>query len=262
MTRISGAAGHQGTAGPSASALLERAVSYALDSVAAVRPALLRSPTPCQGWDLHALLSHACESIQALQEGIATGRVRLAAAPDSPGQGCSEAQAFALRAVALLDTWSLAHQQVVFIGGCALATGLLAGAGALEIAVHGWDISQACGDQRPIPAALARDLAEIAPSLVTDADRGLLFAAPVAVAATASPSDRLAAFLGRATSSGGGDERLSVGDIDLGDDARHRDSHHELWRDPVPAAVLHCPVSAHVTAADTSRPAQQFSRIR
>jgi uncharacterized protein (TIGR03086 family) len=177
--------------------LLDRAVSYALGNVATVTPALLRRPTPCQGWDLGTLLRHACESLQALHEGIADGRVRLASSPDQLGHGASAGSAFAQRASALLDAWSHARRHHIVVGSCGLAAGVLAGAGALEIAVHGWDVSQACGDERPIPAALARDLSEIARVLVTDTDRGALFAAPVAVAATASPSDRLIAFLGR-----------------------------------------------------------------
>src|SRR5260370_16937674 len=76
--------GSAGRTCPRAPELLERAVSYALDSVASVRPALMRRPTPCRGWDLHALLSHACESVEALQEAIATGRVSLAPPPPPP----------------------------------------------------------------------------------------------------------------------------------------------------------------------------------
>jgi uncharacterized protein (TIGR03086 family) len=193
----SGAASHAGAADSCAPELLEQAVNYALGSVASVTPGLLRRPTPCQGWDLGTLLRHACESLQALHEGIAGGRVRLAASPDHLRQGASTRQVFAQRAIALLDAWSRPRRQRVLVGDCELAAGVLAEAGALEIAVHGWDVSRACGDERPIPAALARDLVEIAQVLVTDADRGGLFAAPVEVAATASPSDRLAAFLGR-----------------------------------------------------------------
>jgi hypothetical protein len=73
----------------------------------------------------------------------------------------------------------------------------MAAAAALEVAVHGWDISRACGQRQPIPRALATDLLAIAPVLVPRAGRHPLCAAPVAVAATAGPSDRLAAFLGR-----------------------------------------------------------------
>src|SRR6266702_3851478 len=68
---------------------------------------------------------------------------------------------------------------------------------ALEVAVHGWDINQACGQRQPIPRALATALLEIALVLVPSTGRHPLFAAPVTVPATAAPSDRLAAFLGR-----------------------------------------------------------------
>ena len=79
-----------------------------------------------------------------------------------------------------------------------LAASVMAGAAALEVAVHGWDISRACGQRQPIPRALAIDLLAIAPVLVPRAGRHPLFAAPVTVPATAGPSDQLAAFLGRA----------------------------------------------------------------
>jgi uncharacterized protein (TIGR03086 family) len=67
----------------------------------------------------------------------------------------------------------------------------------VEIAVHGWDVAQACGRPRPIPPQLAEELLQLAPLLVTDADRPGRFAPPVAVPAGASPGDRLVAFLGR-----------------------------------------------------------------
>ena len=73
----------------------------------------------------------------------------------------------------------------------------MAATAALEVALHGWDISRACGQRQPIPRFLAIDLLAIAPLLVPRARLHPLFAAPVAVAATACPSDRLAAFLGR-----------------------------------------------------------------
>jgi uncharacterized protein (TIGR03086 family) len=70
-------------------------------------------------------------------------------------------------------------------------------AGAIEIAVHGWDISQACGQRRPIPDALAAALLAIAPLLIPETGRHPLFSPPVAASAQASPGDRLVAFLGR-----------------------------------------------------------------
>ena len=180
--------------------LLEASISYALGAVLAAAPELLPRPTPCRGWDLRMLLRHACESLTAFGEGIETGRVSLDPAAEDGDLAADPARAFRDRAGQLLDAWTgPGHQrQVIEIAGCPLAASVMAAAAALEVAVHGWDISRACGQRQPIPRALATSLLAIAPVLVPRAGRHPLFAAPVTVPATAGPSDQLAAFLGRA----------------------------------------------------------------
>jgi uncharacterized protein (TIGR03086 family) len=180
--------------------LLEPSIGYALGVVLAVTPEILPRPTPCRGWDLRMLLRHACESLAALGEGTEAGRVGLHPAAEDADLAADPARAFRDRASQLLDAWtSPGHQrQAIEIAGCPLAASVMAAAAALEVAVHGWDISRACGQRRPIPRALAIDLLAIAPVLVPRAGRHPLFAAPVTVPATAGPSDQLAAFLGRA----------------------------------------------------------------
>lgn len=179
--------------------LLGPSISYALGAVMAVTPELLSRPTPCREWDLRMLLRHACESLAAFGEGIETGRVGLDPAAEHGVLAADPARAFRDRAGQLLDAWTgPGHQhRVVDIAGCPLAASVMAATAALEVAVHGWDISRACGQRQPIPRALAASLLAIAPVLVPRTGRHPLFAAPVAVAATAGPSDRLAAFLGR-----------------------------------------------------------------
>jgi uncharacterized protein (TIGR03086 family) len=179
--------------------LLEPSISYALGVALAVTPELLSRPTPCGQWDLRMLLRHACESLAAFGEGIEAGRVALDPAAEDGVLAADPARAFRDRAGQLLDAWTgPGHQrQVVEIAGCPLAASVMAAAAALEVAVHGWDITRACGQHQPIPRALATGLLAIAPVLVPRTGRHPLFAAPVTVAATAGPSDRLAAFLGR-----------------------------------------------------------------
>jgi uncharacterized protein (TIGR03086 family) len=179
--------------------LLEPSISYALGAVLAVTPELLPRPTPCRGWDLRMLLRHASESVAAFGEGIETGRVGLDPAAEDGDLAADPTGAFRDRAGQLLDAWTgPGHQrQVIEIAGCPLAASVMAAAAALEVAVHGWDINQACGQCQPIPRALATALLEIALVLVPSTGRHPLFAAPVTVPATAAPSDRLAAFLGR-----------------------------------------------------------------
>ena len=179
--------------------LLEPSISYALGAALAVTPELLSRPTPCREWDLRMLLRHACESLAAFGEGIEAGHVGLDPAAEDGALPTDPARAFRDRVGQLLAAWTGPEheRQVVDIAGCPLAAGVMAATAALEVAVHGWDISRACGQRQPIPRALATGLLAIAPVLVPRTGRHPLFAAPVAVAATARPSDLLTAFLGR-----------------------------------------------------------------
>lgn len=180
----------------------ERALRYALIAAEHVTPEMMPRPTPCRGWNLRMLLQHACESLSALAEGFDSGHI----GPSELNQGAEVAaeptREFRQRARRLLDSFAGADRAhgVVTIGGCPMATSLLATAGALEVAVHGWDIAQACCGYPPIPAPLATDLLRAAPLLISGADRDKLFAAPVAVTRCASPSDRLVTYLGRSVS--------------------------------------------------------------
>jgi uncharacterized protein (TIGR03086 family) len=182
--------------------LLEPSISYALGVALAVTRELLSRPTPCGEWDLRMLLRHACGSLAASGEGIEAGRAALDPAAEDGILAADPVRAFRDRAGQLLDAWTGPGQQrqVVQIAGCPLAASVMAAAAALEVTVHGWDISRACGQRQPIPRALATGLLAIAPVLAPRTGRHPMFAEPVTVAATADPSDRLAAFLGRSPS--------------------------------------------------------------
>jgi uncharacterized protein (TIGR03086 family) len=178
-------------------ALLERAVGYALGSLRLVTPEAMANPTPCREWDLRALLLHLNDSLLALHEAVAERRVALEPATDGGPAGGLVA---ALRSEAsrTLGAWTNAGSAgPVSIGGRPLTADVVAAAGAVEVAVHGWDVARACGQDRPVPAMLAEELLALVPRVVTDADRPGRFAAPVPVPRPASPGDRLVAFLGR-----------------------------------------------------------------
>lgn len=174
---------------------LRLAVGYASASARAVTPALLSRPTPCAAWNLEMLLSHVSESLDALAEGLGRGTVSLipASIPEAEPAGMRVRCARLLAAMAAAPP-----RRVITVADRDLSDSVLACAGAIEIAVHGWDISAACGAPAPIPAALARGLLEAAPVLIPDAARGELFGAPVTPPALAAPGELLLAFLGRA----------------------------------------------------------------
>lgn len=174
---------------------LASALRYAIGMVEPVTPELLRRPTPCRGWDLGMLLAHACDSVAAIAEGVTGGEVTLAPAAGLPADPKHD---FLARASQLLARCP--HdpgEGVVLVGGCPLAADLLTAIGAIEIAVHGWDVSQARGAPLPIPESLADQLLPAARVLLGADDRALLFGPPQRVCATASASDQLTAFLGR-----------------------------------------------------------------
>jgi uncharacterized protein (TIGR03086 family) len=173
--------------------LLERSLAYALGSVAGVGPRGLGRRTPCVQWDLGELLVHLDDSLDALHEGLTGGRIGL-----FPGEpGADPACGFRRRAGAVLGAWAAGPTEQVLVGRRPLEVRVMVAVGAVEIAVHGWDVAQACGRRRPIPDALATELLPVARCVVEEADRGVRFAEPVAVPSSARPGARLLGFLGR-----------------------------------------------------------------
>ncbi len=175
--------------------LLAGAVSYALGVCALVGPGEMALPTPCAEWDLGALLGHLGDSVADLETALRTGYLE----PDgSPGRaGGDPVEVLRDRAAELLcAAYGYAgRKQFVAVGGLPIPAGLVACAGAVEIAVHGWDVGQARGGGRPIPPALATRMLRVCPLLV--AGRESLFAVPVRVPAQAGPADQLLGYLGR-----------------------------------------------------------------
>jgi uncharacterized protein (TIGR03086 family) len=179
-------------------ALLERATGYLLGGLPLVTPEAMANPTPCADWDLRALLLHTNDSLLALHEAIAVGHVGLDPAADYGGPAADPVATLRNRASRMIGAWANARgPDEISIADRTLTSGVVAAAGALEVAVHGWDITRACGHDRPVPPALAEELLELCPLLVGDADRPTRFAPPVDMSPLASPNDRLVALLGR-----------------------------------------------------------------
>ncbi|MCK2221821.1 TIGR03086 family metal-binding protein [Actinomadura sp. ATCC 31491] len=181
-------------------ALLERAIDYTLGSLRVVSPDMLCRPTPCAGWTLQRLLTHVTGSLRALNE-AATGDVALVPEPVGARRAARGGDlALLVRddATEVLGTWAnVISGGPVSIGDRHLTSPMVAAVGAIEIAVHGWDIARACGEHRPIPPLTAAELLDLARLFVTPADRPHRFGAPRRVVPGASPGARLLAYLGR-----------------------------------------------------------------
>jgi uncharacterized protein (TIGR03086 family) len=182
-------------------ALLAGAISYTLGECDRLAPAEMSLPTPCARWDLNALLAHLAVSMADLQAAIRTGAVDPYGEPERPpdaGDPPALVETLRDRAAGLLCVCFgfAGDEQFVAVGGLPMPAGLVACTGAVEIAVHGWDVSAARGRGHPIPARLAAPMLGLCPLIV--AGREGLFAEPVQVPAGAGPGDRLVGFLGRA----------------------------------------------------------------
>ncbi len=193
-----------------ATGLLVGAISYMLGVCALVGPGEMALPTPCADWNLGMLLAHLSDSMADLETAIRTGNLDLERPPDhAVGDPVEILRDRAAQLLCVAYSYG-GPEHFVAVGGLPVPAGLVACTGAVEIAVHGWDVSAArgragcarasrgtagCGGVRPIPAVLATRMLRLGPLLV--AGREGLFAGPVDVPAQAGPGDRLVGYLGR-----------------------------------------------------------------
>lgn len=180
--------------------LLERALAYTRGVLVQVRPEDLDRRTPCAAWDLAGLLEHMTDSLDALTE-ASRGFVPIAPATVPRGWGVPS---LCDRAGLLLGAWTGPAAPAVRLaapGGDAddrqIQSTRLLRAGAIEIAVHGWDVHSTIGRGAELPESLAADLLTPAYALVDARDRGVRFARAVAPRPDDSCAERLLNHLGR-----------------------------------------------------------------
>jgi uncharacterized protein (TIGR03086 family) len=195
---VSTATGHSQP--PRAVELLERAIGYTRSSLVLVTEADLARPTPCRGWLLQDLLTHMDDSLEAMA--AAARATSLSLVPSHPpDDGSDLLDSICHKARGLLAHWHPVDEarppDDVGLGDVWLSRELLGAVGALEIALHGWDVAESIGQPRSIPPGLAMDLWPVARDHITEDDRPFRFAPPVEVSDWATPSTRLLAHAGR-----------------------------------------------------------------
>ena len=176
--------------------LLEAAVAYTRTTLPAAAVASPGLPTPCEGWTLVDLLLHMDDALEAFHE--AAGGHVSPPVPRHPASPAALVERLRFSACRLLDAWARPVPTSVTVGELPLPTGVLLDAAALEIAVHGWDVSAATGGRR-MPESLAGRLLPIVDSVVDcgDVGPGRRFGLPVPTAAAAPLDVVLLARLGR-----------------------------------------------------------------
>lgn len=181
---------------PSAVELLERSIAYCSATLQRVTVEDLERSTPCARWTLGELLRHLDDSLSALGEAAQGGAVALARAPRQVAD-LELADRIRDRALSLLGHWLVPLDHHADLGRHELSLEVLAAVGALEITVHGWDVAEALGSPRPVPAALARDLWPVALEHIATADRPGRFGPVRPVRTDVGPAELLLAQVGR-----------------------------------------------------------------
>ncbi len=187
-------------------ALVERALAFTRVVLGDVRDADAPRPTPCAAWDVTDLLVHMVDSLEVVTE-LAVGRVAAVGPPPTSQRPEELADQLRVLGCVLLERWTARGD-----GGSAVLERPGAGAGsavevdarlasqvgALEVAVHGWDLAAALGPGAVLPGRLA---AALLPVAVTHVPRGRRRSggrfAPPRVPPESDPSSLLLAHLGR-----------------------------------------------------------------
>ena len=124
-------------------AVLDSAVTWTSDCLQLARSSPLDVPTPCADWDLGQLLTHMEDSLIAFEEAAEHGRVR----DFSPHTGKGPSVDRVLRlGCGMRAAWHARLTSApITISDLALGRDTTVLVGALEIAVHGWDVARATG---------------------------------------------------------------------------------------------------------------------
>jgi uncharacterized protein (TIGR03086 family) len=177
--------------------VLSQTFDHASTLADGVRPTQLDARTPCEEWDVRALLSHMMGVVVNMGRG-ASGDELLSDMnafqldDDLGARFRSEAD----RTLAAWTTRGLEGE--VDVGAGPMPAALAVSINLVDTATHAWDLARATGQDGTLPDALAVTVLEVGKGFVTDDTRTFAGIDPaVPVAADASPTHRLVAFMGR-----------------------------------------------------------------
>jgi len=188
------------TDGTGTLALLERALEQTAAIIAAIPGGQAGLATPCPGWDVRTLVRHLVG--QDLRNFLVVARGGTAdwqAPADELGEDWGTE--FRDRAAQLMAVWRAAdlEEQVAMPGGGQAAMGGRADQQIAELAMHGWDLVRATGQQANLDPALAEHALSWSRQMLRPEFRGpdQAFGPEVPVPPDAPAYQRLAGWFGR-----------------------------------------------------------------
>lgn len=149
----------------------------------------LDAPTPCEGWDVRALLNHLIAGQEIFQSGARGEQVAPPAGMPPNVVGDDPAKQYEGARQATLDAFREP--------GAAEKAAMLMGIATTDQLVHGWDLAKATGQDGRMPEDLAESAYAMIDGNLPPERRGDFFGPAIEVAGDASAQDRLLAYLGR-----------------------------------------------------------------
>ena len=167
-----------------------------------VTPDHYERATPCAEWNVRALLNHLL-SVLVLAEALFTDSQPaadvgpgLVPAADLIGDDLVKSYRVGVeRLLAAGDDDAINRTHTTPLGD--MPGPVLAGSIALDVAVHGWDLATATGQDPTLDPDLADRVLGFARQAITDETRAPRIGPELPVAGDASATDRLVAYLGR-----------------------------------------------------------------
>jgi uncharacterized protein (TIGR03086 family) len=168
--------------------------------MATVQPDQMQAPTPCEGWDVRALINHMIAGCQGLGGAVASGAFDVTAPPtdlagSDPAGAYNRAADTTMRE---LRTPGVLEKVLKTPFGERPAAAMVSIMTADQM-IHSWDLARALGQ----PYTMDEDLASATLKMMQDHYNpeqrrvGKMFAAAVPCADDASVQDRLIALSGR-----------------------------------------------------------------
>ncbi len=168
--------------------------------VAGIKPGQWQADTPCDGWDVHALLNHlVAGNLWAAQLGAGATIEDVADRLDGDTLGADPAASYVTSAAAAAATF---RRPGAMDAPCAVSYGpvpgaVYAGHRFLDVFVHGWDIAVATGQDPELDPGLMRSCREVIEPQVAAFRAAGVFGAAQPVPPDATDQQRFLALLGR-----------------------------------------------------------------
>jgi uncharacterized protein (TIGR03086 family) len=180
---------------------LERAYARTRSILVNVAPDQLSAPTPCQSWQVRDVVNHLIGVSFFYAETLNTGAAPPPVEADfTSGDLMTTFDEAADRALTAFAAPG-AEQKTVTLRLGPLPGRAFMGIAAIDVLVHGWDLARATGQPTDFEPELAEQLLDGARALLQPSLRGDDGKAPFGeeqpAPPDATPTDRLAAFLGR-----------------------------------------------------------------